>query len=72
MVSLMLGSFTSTVWNLLVRALSFSKCFLYSSKVVAPINFIFPSIKYGLRRLDASKDPPPKAPAPTIECISSI
>ena len=42
MVSSIPGSQISIFWNLLVRLLLFSKYFLYSSKVVAPINLIWP------------------------------
>ena len=71
MVSNTLGSFTNTFWNLLSRAASFSIYFLYSFKVVAPIQCISPLASIGLSILPASIAPS-MAPAPTIMCISSI
>ena len=71
MVSSRLGSSTITGWNLLSRALSFSIYFLYSSKVVAPIQLSSPLANIGLIRFPASIEPS-VLPAPTIVCISSI
>ena len=65
------GSSTMTVWNLLSRALSFSKYFWYSSSVVAPMLLSSPLAKAGFRMLAASIAPSP-LPAPTRVCISSM
>ena len=65
------GSSTWTDWNLLSSAASFSKCFLNSSSVVAPIVWSSPLANIGLR-IDAASIAPSAAPAPTRVCISSI
>ena len=65
------GSLTMTVWNLLSSALSFSKYFWYSSRVVAPMLLNSPLAKAGLRILAASMAPSP-FPAPTKVWISSM
>ncbi len=65
------GSSTKTGWNLLSRALSFSKYFWYSARVVAPIARSSPRANAGFRILAASIAPC-VAPAPTKVCISSI
>ncbi len=65
------GSSTCTVWKRLVSAGSFSMCFLYSAKVVAPMVRSVPRASAGLSRLAAS--PVPAAPpAPTSVCVSSM
>ncbi len=46
-------------------------CFLYSVKVVAPMQCKFPRAKAGFNILDASTEPS-AAPAPTTVCNSSI
>ena len=53
-----------TFWNLLSKALSFSKNFWYSFKVVAPIALNSPLAKAGFKILAASIAPSPP-PAPT-------
>ena len=71
MVSSTVGSKTITGWNLLSSALSFSMYFLYSSKVVAPIQCSSPLASIGFNILPASMLPS-VLPAPTMVCISSI
>ena len=71
MVSVLSGSSTITTWNLLSRALSFSKYFWYSLNVVAPIALSSPLASAGLSILAASIAPS-DFPAPTSVCISSI
>ena len=66
------GSSTNTGWNLRSNAASFSICFLYSSIVVAPIICISPLANTGFKIFDASIEPSPVEPAPTIVCNSSI
>ena len=66
----MLGS-TITFWKRRSRAPSFSICFRYSSRVVAPIHWIPPRASAGFIILAASMLPLPP-PAPTIVWISSI
>ena len=56
---------TITFWNLLSNAPSFSKFFLYSSRVVAPIHWISPLARAGLNMFEASNEPD-EFPAPTI------
>ena len=65
------GSSTITFWKRRSRALSFSKYFWYSSKVVAPMALNSPLAKAGFRILAASIAPSP-FPAPTRVWISSI
>ena len=65
------GSLTMTVWKRRSRALSFSKYFWYSSRVVAPMLLSSPRARAGFRILAASIAPSP-LPAPTRVCISSI
>ena len=64
------GSFTTTSWNLLFKAASFSITFWYSSKVVAPISFNFPLDSIGLSIWAASLWSCP--PAQIIVWTSSI
>ena len=71
-VSSILGSITSTFWNLLASARSFSKCCLYSLYVVDPIQRSFPPCSAGFNKFEASIAPPEVAPAPITVCISSI
>ena len=71
MASVTLGSSISTDWNLLSRALSFSKYFWYSLKVVAPMARSSPRANAGFKMLAASIAPSP-FPAPTRVCISSM
>ncbi len=71
MASCVSGSSTITFWNLRSNALSFSKYFWYSFKVVAPIARSSPLANAGLRILAASIAPSPP-PAPTNVWISSI
>ena len=65
------GSSTTTFWNRLSSALSFSKYFWYSFSVVAPMALSSPLARAGLSILAASIAPSPP-PAPTKVCISSI
>ena len=65
------GSSTSTGWNLLSRALSFSMYSLYSSSVVAPMQCSSPRASMGFSILPASIAPS-VLPAPTIRCSSSM
>ena len=65
------GSLTITCWKRLSSAASFSIYFLYSSIVVAPINWSSPLASEGLRILDASIAPS-APPAPIIVWISSM
>ena len=71
MVSSTDGSSMVTVWNLLTKALSFSKYFWYSSNVVAPIVLNSPRARAGFRILAASIAPCPP-PVPINVWISSI
>ena len=71
MVSSTLGSSAITGWNLRSRAASFSIYFLYSSRVVAPIQWSSPLASIGLRRFPASIAPS-VFPAPTILWSSSM
>ena len=70
-VSALLGESTTTFWKRRSRAPSFSKLVRYSSKVVAPIHWISPRARAGLKMLDASIEPE-ELPAPTIVWISSM
>mmetsp|Transcript_35842 Transcript_35842/g.89286 ORF Transcript_35842/g.89286 Transcript_35842/m.89286 type:complete len:295 (+) Transcript_35842:594-1478(+) len=70
-VSSMDGSSTITGWKRRSRAASLSKCFLYSSSVVAPIHWNSPRARAGLSKLAASRAPSP-APAPMSVWISSM
>ena len=70
-VSSTVGSFTLTGWNLRTNAASFSKYFVYSSLVVAPISWKSPLANTGFKILDASIAPS-EPPAPMIVWISSI
>ena len=65
------GSSTCTIWKRRSSALSFSKYFWYSSRVVAPMERSSPRAKAGFRMFAASIAPSP-FPAPTKVCISSI
>ena len=65
------GSSTITGWNLRSRAVSFSIYFLYSFKVVVPINWIVPSASEGFKIFAAFIEWS-ASPAPIILCISSI
>ena len=65
------GSSTITVWKRRSSALSFSKYFWYSSRVVAPMLRSSPRAKAGFRMLAASMAPSP-FPAPTRVWISSM
>ena len=64
------GSSIEILSNLLFIAESFSKNFLYSSEVVAPIHFILPLAKAGFNIFEASTAPS-EFPAPIRVCISS-
>ena len=68
------GSRISIFWNLLASALSFSKVFVYSSKVVEPMQRRLPFDNAGLRMFAASRLPLELLPdpAPIIVCISSM
>ena len=70
-VSSTVGSFTSTGWNLRSSAGSFSIYFLYSSSVVAPMQWSSPRARSGFKMFPASIAPSP-FPAPTIKWSSSI
>ena len=65
------GSSTITVWKRRSSALSFSKYFWYSSRVVAPMLLNSPRANAGFRMLAASIAPSP-FPAPTRVWISSM
>ena len=65
------GSSTCTIWKRRSKALSFSKYFWYSSRVVAPIERSSPRASAGFRILAASIAPSP-FPAPTKVWISSM
>ena len=65
------GGETFTFWKRRSSAPSFSTCFLYSSRVVAPMQCISPLAKAGLNIFEASNEPE-APPAPTIVCNSSI
>ena len=65
------GSSTVTIWNRLSNALSASKYFWYSSRVVEPTVLSSPLANAGLRMLDASIAPE-LFPAPTRVWISSM
>ena len=65
------GSSTVTGWKRRSRAASFSIYFLYSSRVVAPMQWSSPLASIGLRRLPASILPS-VLPAPTMVWSSSI
>ena len=71
MVSSTVGSDTSTGWNRRSRAASFSMCFRYSLRVVAPMVCSSPRASMGFRRFAASMAPS-AAPAPTTVCSSSM
>ena len=60
-----------TGWKRRSRAGSFSMCFLYSSRVVAPMHCSSPRARAGFRMLAASMAPS-AAPAPIRVCTSSI
>ncbi len=65
------GSSTKTIWNRLSRALSASKYFWYSSRVVDPIVLNSPLASAGFRMFEASIAPDER-PAPTRVWISSM
>ena len=71
MVSAMLGSSTRTGWNRRSRAWSFSIYLRYSEKVVAPITWISPRERAGLRMLPAFMAPS-LSPAAVMVWISSM
>ena len=71
MVSSTVGSSTITGWKRRSSAASFSIYFLYSSRVVAPMQCSSPRASMGFSRLPASMEPSP-LPAPTMLCSSSI
>ena len=71
MVSSTVGSSTMTGWKRLSRAASFSMYFLYSSRVVAPMQCSSPLASMGLSMLPASIAPS-VFPAPTIRWSSSM
>ena len=71
MVSSTEGSPTMTGWKRRSNALSFSMYFLYSFRVVAPMQRSSPLAIIGFRRLPASMAPS-VAPAPTTVCTSSM
>ena len=71
MVSSTDGSSTSTGWKRRSRAASFSMCWRYSSRVVAPMVRSSPRASAGLSMLEASMAPS-AAPAPTTVCSSSM
>ena len=71
MASSVSGSSTSTVWKRRTRALSFSKYFWYSLRVVAPTARNSPRAKAGFKIFAASMAPSPP-PAPTKVWISSM
>ena len=70
--SSLLGSSTSILAKRLLKALFFSKLFLNSIKVVAPIHLSVPFERAGLMRFDISACPSVPSPAPTMVWISSI
>ena len=65
------GSPTKIGWKRRSSAASFSMCFRYSSRVVAPTARSSPRASIGLSRLPA-ETAPSAAPAPTIVCSSSM
>ena len=65
------GSSTMTIWKRLSRALSVSKYFWYSSRVVEPMVLSSPRARAGLRIFEASIAPE-VLPAPTRVWISSM
>mmetsp|Transcript_99926 Transcript_99926/g.279907 ORF Transcript_99926/g.279907 Transcript_99926/m.279907 type:complete len:213 (+) Transcript_99926:1743-2381(+) len=69
-VSVTDGSFTRTFWKRLSKAESFSMCFRYSSKVVAPTIRSSPRANIGFNKLAASIAPS-DFPAPRTRWISS-
>ncbi len=71
MVSSTLGWSTTIGWNRRSSAASFSMCFRYSSRVVAPMQCSSPRASIGFRRFEASMAPS-AAPAPTTVCSSSM
>ena len=71
MVSSTVGSSIITGWKRRSSAASFSMYFLYSSRVVAPMQCNSPRASIGLSRLPASIAPS-VLPAPTIVCNSSM
>ena len=70
-LSSIVGSSTCTFWKRLSRAASFSIYCLYSSRVVAPIQWSSPRANIGFNKLAASIAPS-VLPAPTNWWISSI
>ena len=70
-VSSTLGGCSSTGWNRRSSALSFSRCFRYSSRVVAPMQWSSPRASMGFSRLPASMAPSAR-PVPTMVCSSSM
>ena len=65
------GSLIRMLWNRRSRALSFSMCFLYSSRVEAPMQRSWPRARAPLSMLEASS-PPSTLPAPTTVWMSSM
>jgi len=70
-VCLRLGDWGVTCWNRLSNAASFSTCWRYSARVVAPMQRSSPRASMGLNRLAASIGPS-VLPAPRMLWISSI
>src|SRR5437588_731855 len=70
-VSARLGSSTNTGWKRRSSAASFSMYLRYSFRVVAPMHWISPRARAGLRMVAASIAPS-AAPAPTSVCSSSM
>ena len=70
-VSSTVGSPTVTGWKRRSSAASFSMCFLYSSRVVAPTHRSSPLASAGFNMLEASIAPS-AAPAPTSVWSSSM
>ena len=65
------GSPTYTGWKRRSRAASFSMCFWYSLRVVAPTQRSSPRASIGFSMFEASIEPS-AAPAPTTVCSSSM
>ena len=71
MASASFGGGTFTAWKRRSSERSFSIDLRYSAGVVAPMHWISPRDKAGLRILAASSDPSAE-PAPTSVCSSSM
>ena len=73
LVTSLLGSSIVTLANLRIKALSFSKYFLYSSQVVDATILMLPLVITGFNIFAKSFELfPPPAPAPLIMCASSM